>query len=69
MSLAWEGSPAVYDPEMQAESFYDSLPDPPETPAEREYRLWREYMDEYDFSEEELHQEEYEEARRHATND
>jgi hypothetical protein len=33
------------------------LPDPPEAPAEREYRLWREYCDDYDFSAEELHEE------------
>lgn len=65
MSLTWQGSPEVEPTEEELCSF----PDPPETPAEREYRLWRERMDEYDFSEEELHQEEYEEAMRHAAND
>ena len=54
MSLAWEGNPI----ELTEEELCD-FPDPPETPAEREYRLWHEHMDEYDFSEEELHQEDY----------
>lgn len=67
MSLTWQGSPAAKLTEEQFELC--SFPDPPETPAEREYRLWNEHIDEYDFSEEELHQEEYEEAMRHAAND
>jgi hypothetical protein len=31
------------------------LVEPPETPAEREYRLWREYCDDYELSHEELY--------------
>jgi len=51
MSLTWEGSPVKVTVEAELCDF----PDPPETPAEREYRLWREYVDDYDFSPEELH--------------
>jgi hypothetical protein len=41
-------------PEL-GESEQDGLPDPPETPTEREYRLWREYCEDYELSHEELH--------------
>lgn len=40
-------------PEL-SEAELDGMPDPPETVAEREYRMWRAYCDDYDFSDEEL---------------
>jgi hypothetical protein len=41
-------------PEL-GEAELDGMPDPPETPAERKYRLWREYCDDYELSHEELY--------------
>jgi hypothetical protein len=35
-------------------NYFDEAP--PETPAQREYRLWNEWLDDYDFTWEELHQ-------------
>lgn len=59
MSLAWEGTPAL---PLNEEDYFDydleSIDeDPPETPAQREYRLWNEHVEDYDFTWEELYQE------------
>jgi hypothetical protein len=68
MSLAWEGNPQPTREPEDEYSFLDSLPDPPETPAAREYRLWREQLDdESSLDWDETHQLE-EDTRNVATN-